>query len=213
MSTPAGSTELSRRGSGGSSAAKDAALEEGYSSSHSSRRDSKDLTAEDDEEGFGESEDAAQTGYDSDTSARGAILDVLGGLQSTSNDTWTTVEQEGVDIEGGVTRKYSGGEVRSPPGLGIHGRSPMSRREWLEQFCSTPMRDEASHLPSLEGNRDGSNIGLTHPPNSPLQVRNGVTKAWAAVGRIDGGSGQLLGQVSLNRSSPLSIVLIVSHSF
>jgi hypothetical protein len=157
---------------------KDQPLDDGYTSSHSSRHDSKDFIR------HGDGEDGGD--YDSDASS----TDMMG---MRTGDTWSTVEGENPD-----TRELEGGHSGDSPQRGAasvqsptqqmqagEGRAPTSRREWLERFCSTPMRDPvATSGGAAAAFRHGQGVGPA-----------AITKAWAAVGRIDGGSGQLLGQV------------------
>jgi hypothetical protein len=181
----AGSTELSRRGGSANSSAgsvKDQPVDEGYTSSHSSRHDSKDFTRHGDGDESGD--------YDSDASS----TDMMG---MRAGDTWSNVEGESPN--GSALREMEGGQGGDSPQRGAgsvqsptqqmqagQGRAPTSRREWLEQFCSTPMRDPVAAPGSAVAAAAAARQGL-----GPAAV----TKAWAAVGRIDGGSGQLLGQV------------------
>lgn len=186
----ANSAELSRRGGSSTtgsvtSAVKDTSPEDGYASSQSSRHDSRDFT-------FGEDEGEGEPGYESDASARGLIMDMMG-LRSPSADGWSPEGGEGGTPDDTVLRDVEAGQPgrrgaqedgQAAQGQG-QGRAPTSRREWLEQFCSTPMRDPT--------NSPVTSSGLSVPGRS--LGPSAVTKAWAAVGRIDGGSGQLLGQV------------------
>jgi hypothetical protein len=175
----AGNAELSRRGNsanGSTGSVKDQPMEDGYASSQSSRHDSKDFPRHCDGEESGDDSDASST-------------DMMG---MRTGDTWSNVEGESPDgtahdVEGGQggdSPQRGAGSVQSPTQQmqSGQGRAPTSRREWLEQFCSTPMRDPVAAPGSAAAARQGLGPAA-------------VTKAWAAVGRIDGGSGQLLGQV------------------
>lgn len=132
-------------------------------------------------------------------------MDMMG-IRSTSNDNWS-LDQHGMETEpttledvenSGAKRgtisprpvlrqnSATGGNAAADSAL----RVPTSRKEWLEQFCSTQMRDPAGGPGGAGGPQSPqNNKALLAPAVSPAM------KAWAAVGRIDGGSGQLLGQV------------------
>lgn len=105
------------------------------------------------------------------------------GLASTSNDVWRDVGEES-DANQGDEESQSRGQHQ---GQGQGSGAPSSRKEWLEQFCATPLRDPTPGA-SLSNASSGRPVAGASPVSPQL-------KAWAAVGRINGGSGQLLGQV------------------
>lgn len=181
-------------------------LEDGYSS-HGSRQSSKDCFNEDD------IDDEADSG--SDASGKGLMLDMMG-LRTTSSDTSGALggDEESTTGTGGtlsprphpvsVLRHVSGAGASGSAGADSSGlRVPTTRKEWLEQFCSTPMRDPVSapapvRSPSSSSSPLPGEGGSLSPAGAVAQQTPAVSaimKAWAAVGRIDGGSGQLLGQV------------------
>jgi len=163
------------QGGAGSSSNLDAqsgTLEEGYSSHGSrSRHESKDFPFSDAE---GDSGDEG--------SQKGLINDAIG-LTSSSNDVWRDVDGE----------SDQGDEDSAQQGQGQHSQQgqggALSKKEWLEQFCATPLRDPAP------GSAAATTSGMTPSGRhvAPAMVSPQL-KAWAAVGRVNGGSGQLLGQ-------------------
>lgn len=187
------------------------AVEDGYSSSHSSRQGGgkefglPSTEAQEDavvDEGEGEV-------YDSDASGASKLLGVMG-LRSFSEDNWgAEIDPDACVADGDdVFRDVESGEENginspsSPPSAtsrrhppralkkGGHSssqRQPQSRQERLAQFCATPMRDPVNQPSAASGGGQRRTLGPA-----------AITKAWAAVGRIDGGSGQLLGQVWSN---------------
>lgn len=147
-------------------------LEDGYSSHGSrSRHESKDYAFSDTEGDSGDED-----------SQRGLINDSMG-LTSSSSDVWRDVGEES---DQGDEESQGQGSQQTQGGDG----KPLSRKDWLEQFCATPLRDFAP------GSAGISSTGLTPSGKNvaPVAVSPRL-KAWAAVGRVNGGSGQLLGQV------------------
>eukprot|EP00598_Pedospumella_elongata_P005315 CAMPEP_0184979772 /NCGR_PEP_ID=MMETSP1098-20130426/9913_1 /TAXON_ID=89044 /ORGANISM="Spumella elongata, Strain CCAP 955/1" /LENGTH=960 /DNA_ID=CAMNT_0027503105 /DNA_START=470 /DNA_END=3352 /DNA_ORIENTATION=- len=181
-----GSTDEKRaRGGGSSSNAQSSSnngdnaqspmsAEDGYSSSHgsrpASRHESKDFTFSSDTEGGGGDSDGEDAG-------KKLIHEVMG-LASSSNDIWRDVGEE--------SDAGQGDEESQSQGQGQAQGAPSSRKEWLEQFCATPLRDPAPG--AITSNANSGRTGSSASSVSPQ------LKAWAAVGRINGGSGQLLGQ-------------------
>jgi hypothetical protein len=171
--------------------------EDGYTSSHSSRHDSRDFGLPDSEQ-----EDAAPEGSGEpfqDATGKGLMLEIMG-LRSFSGEDHAEAGDAFRDVESGeetVTSPAPRGkglslrpvDAADNAAHGHSGRQVLSKRERLEQFCATPMRDPVV-LPA-QGSSDGGS-GKAQKSIGPAAV----TKAWAAVGRIDGGTGQLLGQVS-----------------
>eukprot|EP00428_Durinskia_dybowskii_P077740 CAMPEP_0170356300 /NCGR_PEP_ID=MMETSP0117_2-20130122/1100_1 /TAXON_ID=400756 /ORGANISM="Durinskia baltica, Strain CSIRO CS-38" /LENGTH=996 /DNA_ID=CAMNT_0010610391 /DNA_START=441 /DNA_END=3431 /DNA_ORIENTATION=- len=162
------------------------ALEDGYSSSHSSRHDAFNNEDEDD-------------GFDSDTSSRDIIINFMGMRASSSDatDLDLDLDLEDPDQNGAASADSMNRGHRNLGHLLSGVRAPTSRKEWLEQFCATPMRDvEPSLGSSNNSNSSGRNTGSgSGAAGSGKGLGPApITKAWAAVGRIDGGSGQLLGQ-------------------
>lgn len=160
----------------------ESALEDGYSS-HGSRKESKDFSFHSDSEAE-DGEDGAQQG----------LIGSDVGLDSSSNDVWRDHPGEESDHdEENNSNNNSNSAPEIPSALG----RATSRKEWLEQFCATPLRDAAPASASSAGG-----LSLQTPSGKSVApvVVSPQLKAWAAVGRVNGGSGQLLGQV-LRRSS------------